>query len=99
MTGKRSVHDKMLAALMKRKRAYERYFKSTEGQSIEGTASNQANTAYMNLIKLICAITDKSPDAQEAAQTSQTELSAQPDTRAEIERVLLEEYGITRSAR
>lgn len=80
MRKKLTFQQKMIRALERRKRAYERYFKGLED------VDNQAQTAYTNIIKTLAELDRKSP--QEAPDPAEMQRKARE--------ILESEYGITR---
>lgn len=80
MRRKLTFQQKMIRALERRKRAYEKYFKGLDG------VDNQAQTAYTNIIKTLAELDRKS--SQEAPDPAEMQRKARE--------ILESEYGITR---
>jgi hypothetical protein len=80
MRRKLTYQQKMIRALERRKRAYEKYFKDLKD------VDNQAQTAYTNIIKTLAELDRKS--SAEVADPAEMQRKARE--------ILESEYGITR---
>ena len=95
MRKKASMEEQAMKALLKRKREYEKYFKSRESKDTQGNddqnkpdpgMDNQAQNAYTSLIKTLVELSRKAAPPKRSAEEIQ---------RA-AEEVLRVEYGIER---
>jgi hypothetical protein len=80
MRGKLSLEEKMINALKKRKRAYEKYFRTLKD------VDNQAQSAYTSIIKTIVELSRKIPAG----------VSDPEEMKRRLDEVLETEYGIKR---
>jgi|Deesub1362A_J573_1020465.scaffolds.fasta_scaffold00740_25 hypothetical protein len=80
MRSKLSIEERMIKDLLKRKREYEKYFKSID------TIDNQAQSAYTSIIKTIVELSRKT-----VRETKSSE-----EMKKLAEEILESEYGIRR---
>jgi hypothetical protein len=95
---KASIEEQAIKALLKRKREYEKYFKSREGKAAEDNGfpakndigmDNQAQNAYTNIIKTLVDLAKKV-----SIQTNDTD-----EMKRLAEEILENDYGIKRKLR
>lgn len=74
-----AIEERMIRDLLRRKRAYEGYFKDLKG------VDNPAQSAYLSLIKAIVEL---------AGKTAAPEAADAEECRRVAERILRDEYGV-----